>query len=303
VVFAGGVGTETPEEQAKHHEGNLQLFAQEGFIPGPAFALDYRVEVNSSRAATERFVREVVATAPSLVLSPSGCARDFQRATASIPIVFYSFPANPVREGLVQSFQRPGANVTGTTLVFADEEEFKGWEILRELVPHARRLGVFWEPGELDDPQSAGERKAMKEAARRLGFDLVDIVLPRTFTVEGFARAVRDAKVDVVDAEFPIPAPLAQGLIKVLERARIPALWAHNGLVRAGGLLSANTSRSEAYREAFKIAALILRGADPATTPVRTPRRYLVAVNLKTARNMGLEVPQSLRLRADVVVE
>lgn len=83
----------------------------------------------------------------------------------------------------------------------------------------------------------------------------------------------------------------------------MPALWFHAGHVRAGGLVSTGASMAEAYREAFTMAALILRGADPATLPVRTPRRVITAINLRTARAMGLAVPESVLLRADVVVE
>jgi putative ABC transport system substrate-binding protein len=105
-----------------------------------------------------------------------------------------------------------------------------------------------------------------------------------------------------MEVSIGVGMPLARELMSVLERARIPALWAHAGFVREGALVSANTSRTEAYREAFKMAALILRGADPAVMPLRTPRKYLIAVNLKTARNMHLPVPQSILLRADTVV-
>ena len=132
----------------------------------------------------------------------------------------------------------------------------------------------------------------------------MDIFIPRKDGAAAFEREVRKARVDVLDATaLDALYPSLPEIMKVLERARIPAHWVTSELVRAGGLVSVTASMGEAYREAFRMAALILRGADPATMPVRTPLKFVTAINLRTARAMGLAVPPSVLLRADVVVE
>ena len=186
--------------------------------------------------------------------------------------------------------------------MFAPGADDKGWEVLRELSPKGKRIGVMWRDDQIPTPDYAIERARLKGSASRLGFEYVDIVFPKSAKFAPLERKLRDSRIDVL-VIGETDDPWVPDLMRFVQRARIPALWPHAGRVRDGGLCSANPSTGQAMTDAIAMVALILRGAAPATMPLRVPTRFVTAINLRTARAMGLEVPPALLVRATVVVD
>ena len=305
VVLVAPPGEQRLDSEARvtQLEYYAELFAQEGFVRGQGFTLERVAAESPLKTDVARLARQVIATGPALILVDGDSIREFMRHTSTIPLVFYALLSDPVRWGVVESLARPGANVTGTTLAAPFGDEPKGWEMLKALAPRAKRIGVTWYEDELSDPVFVSESVVLEAAGKRLGLAVVDVVVPRNVDAARFEAAVRSAKVDLLDAVGLGGEDSLSDIMRFVERARLPAVWHNPALVSAGGLLSATGSVAEAHREAVKMAALILRGARPAGIPVRSPRRHITAVNLKTARAMGIMVPQSVLIRADVVVE
>jgi putative ABC transport system substrate-binding protein len=279
-------------------------FAEEGFVPGRDLRVEYvdlRLE-DPDMSALEGRARAMLASRPDVVIVGEDGIELLQRLTRTVPLVFYQFSADPVAFGLVESYGRPGGNITGTTYA-APGGEMKGWELLKELSPTARRIGTLWREWELGERWVPMVRSHEKAAARRLGLERVEIVFPRATTFAPIERVIRAAHVDVLDAGNDNEEPWFPELMKYVARTKLPALYGHVGRVRQGGLVSANASTGQAMVEAFAIAGKILRGAKPGEIPVSVPTRYVLAINLRTARAMGLAVPSSVLLRATTVID
>jgi putative ABC transport system substrate-binding protein len=290
-----------PPARARMREWHVKMFAEKGFVEGRNLALDI-VDLDLPDAEAERLAREIVAKRPDAILVGDDRIPLFKSLTTEVPLVFYQYGGDPVLSGIVPSYARPGGNVTGTALAPPGAEN-KGWEILKELRPSAKRLGVVWNAEELGEPWAPGERKRQSAAAARMGLECIEIVLPAGSQFPAVERAIRAAKVDLLDATSDTEEPWVPGLMRFVERTRLPTLWTHMGRVREGGLLSANPDTSQAYNDAIDIVVSILHGAKPATIPVRAPTRFVTAINMRTARAMGLQVPPSVLVRVTRVID
>ena len=281
-----------------------RAFAEGGLVPGRDFRVEY-VDLgldDPDMAAIEGRARAMLASRPDVVIVGEDGIEFLQQLTKTIPLVFYQFSADPVAFGLVESYGRPGGNTTGTTYS-APGGEMKGWELLKELSPKARRIGILWREWELGERWVPMVRSLERAAAERLGLERVEIVFPRTTAFAPVERVIRAARVDLLDAGNDNEEPWFPELMKLVVRNKLPTLYGHVGRVRQGGLLSANASPGQAMSEAFVIAGRILRGAKPGEIPVSVPTRYVIAVNTRTAREMGLAVPSSVLLRATTVID
>ena len=309
VVFiptAGAARLHRQDEKAPRgvEDWATKRFAEDGLVPGRDFRVEYvdlRLD-DPDMAAIEGRARAMLASRPDVVIVGEDGIEFLQQLTRTVPLVFYQFSADPVAFGLVESYGRPGGNVTGTTYA-APGGEMKGWELLKELSPKARRIGILWREWELGDRWVPMVRKSEKAAAERLGLERVEIVFPRTTAFTPVERVIRAARVDVLDATNDNEEPWFPDLMKFVARMRLPTLYGHIGRVRQGGLLSANASTGLAMVEAFAIAGRILRGAKPGEIPVSVPTRFVIAINTRTAREMGLVVPPSVLVRATTVVD
>jgi putative ABC transport system substrate-binding protein len=281
-----------------------KVFSENGLVPGRDLAVEY-VDLQLADLdlpAIEARAKALLARGPDLVLVGEDGIEVLARLTRIIPLVFYQFSGDPIVFGLVRSFNHPGGNVTGSTLA-PPGAEIKGWELLRDLAPKARRLGVLWRKEDLGDPWAALELERQRAGAERLGFEWVQVVFARTPTLGPIERAIRAARVEALDANAELEDPWVKDLMRFVERSKLPTLWANQGRVRDGGLAAVHGSYGESMNEAIAIASRILRGAKPADIPVASPRRFVTAINQRTARAMGLEVPPAVRVRATIVVE
>jgi putative tryptophan/tyrosine transport system substrate-binding protein len=221
------------------------------------------------------------------------------KATSStIPIVFTS--SDPVKLGLVDSFNRPGGNVTGVAF-FAPALVTKRFELVRELVPNAAKFGILVNP---NFPDTAAEVADGQAAARAGGLELEIIQASDGDGLEaGFADAKsRGIGALVVSGDIFFNSRRDQ-IVALAARHAIPAIYEWRDFVSAGGLMTYTTSITDGYRQAGNYVARILKGAQPSDLPVVQPTKFELVINLRTAKTLGLEVPPSLLARADEVIE
>jgi putative tryptophan/tyrosine transport system substrate-binding protein len=269
-----------------------------GWTVGRNLQIDYRWGAYEAGRVRKDAI-ELVALAPDAMLAESGVVTGvLQEVTRSVPIVFVN-AIDPVGAGLVASFARPGGNITG----FASYEfglAAKWLELLKEIAPKVKRVAVLRDPSV---PAGSAPYGAIQGVAPSFGVEVVPIDTRDERELEGavsaFARVANGGLILVAPAFVP-------------NRSLIVALAAHHGLpaiypiprfVAAGGLVSYGPDANEHMRGAAGYIDRILKGEKPADLPVQAPTKYLLAVNIKAAKALGLDIPSSLLLRADEVIE
>jgi putative ABC transport system substrate-binding protein len=269
-----------------------------GWIDGRTVTIIYRwAEGDSSRYA--EIAAEFVAMKVDVIVTVGGAAATVMRATNTIPIVLAA-AVDPVASGFVQSLSHPGGNVTGLSLQ-SSEIGNKRLEILREAIPGLKHLAVM---ANANYPGSARESAAVREAARKLGLaaDALDIhrpedIAPAILSVKGSATALYICTDSLVVTNWPrINAAAREANLATMWGARE---WIHS----EGGFMSYGPNESGQFRQAADYVDKILKGANPADIPVAQPTKIELAVNLKTAKALGLSIPETFLLRADEVIE
>lgn len=236
---------------------------------------------------------DVIVTAASPAVSAAG------RATSTIPIVFAAV-GDAVAAGHVSSLARPGGNITGLSLL-GKELSSKRLELLKELYPRAARLAVLFNPQDHGMAIRVAEAQA---AARALGLSvlLLEIKTPKEFE-HAFSTMTKehpDAILTVVDG---LTMAHRKRIIDFAAENRLPAIYETKEFTETGGLMSYGPDLSENYRRAAMFVDKILKGTKPTDLPVEQPSTFEFVVNLKTARALGIAVPQALLLRADKIIE
>jgi len=221
-------------------------------------------------------------------------------ATATIPIVFVAV-ADPVGAGLVPNLARPGANITGITHIVT-ELTGKRLELLKEIVPSASRIAVLVNP---DDPNAPGQIRNAEAAARTLRILLHPVLTVRNASdleraFEAAARSGAAAALRMVD---PTVGILRVRTVELAAKHRLPVMYVFREDVEAGGLVAYGTSMPAQYRQAATFVHKIIRGAKPGDLPIEQPTNFELIINTKTAKALGITIPPSLLLRADLVSE
>jgi putative ABC transport system substrate-binding protein len=221
-----------------------------------------------------------------------------KRATTTIPVVMVTCDA--VAAGLIESLSRPGGNVTGITCM-SSEISGKRLELFREVVPRASRLAVVWNAG---DPGKAVEWRNTQVAARALGMTPTSLEVRSPSDIDTIITATTRQRFDALLVLGDALTMNARRKISELSvKNGIPALFSYREFVEAGGLISYGPALPEMFRRAAEYVDKILRGAKPADLPVEQPTKFDLVINLKTAKALGLTIPQTLLLRADQVIE
>jgi putative ABC transport system substrate-binding protein len=221
-------------------------------------------------------------------------ARAAKTATTRIPVVFTSGD-DPIKIGLVSSLNRPGANVTGVSIQFG-EVQVKRLELLRDLIPKARSIGLVFDP--------AAYREEVETAARRLGLQLHAVPVAAEDEIDAAFAFFANHRVDaVLVGTAPRFYSWRLQIIRRAASASLPAIYELSQYVTDGGLMSYGASVADAYRQAGTYVARILKGENPGDLPVVQPTKFELVINLKTAKALGLEIPPTLLARADEVIE
>ena len=270
-----------------------------GWIEGRNVAIEYRY-ADGHAGRFDEIAAELVTTKVDVIVTwGTATVQATKRATSVIPIVF-AVAADPVGDGLVASLARPGGNVTGLSTQHADASA-KRLELLREIVPNLRRLAIM---ANVSNPASVAELREVQKTARTHGLQVVTAEVRQGEDITPAFEAVRSR----ADALFVVPDAYLIGtqrarLSALALEARLPTMHGHRDPVTAGALVSYGPNYLDLFRRAADYVDKILRGAKPADLPVEQPTKLELVINAKTAKALGLTIPQSLRLRADLIVE
>jgi putative ABC transport system substrate-binding protein len=287
------------EQRADAIEALRKGLGEQGYFEGRNFVFEPRTTEDYDRLpalAAELVARRVAAI---FTFPPANAAQAAKAATSVIPIVFTT-GADPILQGLVASLNRPGANVTGVS-VLANDMGPKQLELLRGLIPKASTIAY------LANPVGTGTELATQNvlaAARSVGQHLIvlNASTPAEIDTAFATLASERAGGLLVEPDAFFLARHSQ-LIVLAARYAIPAVYSGPEFPRAGGLMSYSDDRAESFRQAGLYLGRILKGENPADLPVLQPTKFTFAINLSTAKALGLEFPPSFHLRADEVIE
>jgi putative ABC transport system substrate-binding protein len=226
--------------------------------------------------------------------------RPAREATRTIPIVMIAGSGDPVRDGLVASLAHPGGNITGVTWSAGPEVIGKNLEILKQVVPRLSRVALLSDGGQ-SSPSGA---RAWEDATRQLGLRLERVVINDPTELESTMAAISRQRVDAVYVTMAGVTFTSRNHVAALAVAgRLPTFGLFRELAEAGGLLSYGPSIGAIYRRGAYYVDKILRGAKPADLPIEQPTKFELVINLKTAKALGLTIPQSLLIRADEIMQ
>ena len=284
-------------------EQRLAVFRQElerfGWQEGRNIRLDLRFSANDYDHLPQ-LAQELVAQSPEVIFANTTPAtKALQQATRAIPIIFVQV-SDPTGTGIIANLARPGGNITGF-LFYEDSIAGKWLGMLKEVAPRLTRAALLGNPKGFPYGYFLRISQAISP---RLGIEIVPTPIATaddiTQSIESFARLTNGGLLAPPDNTVEEHRDL---VIALAARHRLPAVYAYREFVTAGGLMSYSTDVLTQFRQAASYVDRVLRGASPANLPVETPTKYETALNLKTARALGLEVSPTLLVRADEVIE
>jgi ABC-type uncharacterized transport system substrate-binding protein len=234
----------------------------------------------------------------AVVAVSTAAIRMVQSASATVPIVGHDLETDPVAIGLIESYARPGGNVTG---VFFDFPEFrtKWLELLKEVIPTVSNVALLWDP-----ISGQAQLNAVKAAADELGLEAqtIEVRAPTEFD-RAFLAVKRQGAEALIVLSSPLFGSVSDQLADLALRHRIPTVTLFPDFARAGGLMAYGPNLLDTYRPLGVLVGKILQGAKPGDLPVERPSKFELVVNVRTARAIGLAVPTTILLRADEVIE
>jgi len=269
-----------------------------GYVVGRNILIEYRAAA-WNRELLPDLAAELVALKVDVIVAVPGATDAAREATTTIPIVV---PAanDPVESGLVASLARPGGNITGTALS-TPELTGKRLQLLKEAFPKVSRVAVLWSPAY---EAAQLQWKATQAAARTLGVTLQSLAVrdPKDFpgAFSAMTRTRPDALLTIVSPLTTAYRPL---IVEFATKHRLPTMFAVREDVEAGGLMSYAPNVPDTFRRAARYVDRILKGAKPGDLPLEQPTTFELVINLKTAKLLGLTLPQSLLLRADRIIQ
>ncbi len=281
-------------------EGFRQGLREQGYVEGQNILIEYRFSEDRNDRLPALAAELVAMKVPLILASGTPASFAAKQATSTIPIVMGGIAADPVETGLVASLARPGGNITGMTMM-SPQLAGKRLELLKKIVPGLVRVAVFWNP---PNPAYGPILRELEAAAGtlRLTLQRLEVRIPEDF--EGALQAaVRQRAGGLVAPGDPLVANRLKMVADLAFKYRLPAIMDLKEFAEAGGLLSLGLDLVDSYRRAATHVAKILKGANPAELPMEQPTKFDLAINLKTARLLGLTIPQSVMLQATQVIE
>src|SRR5262249_42379564 len=280
-------------------EALRQGLSDEGFIEGRNVAIEQRYADNHLDRLPG-LAAELVRQQVSVIVGNVVAADAARAATATIPIVFVT-GEDPVKGGLVTSLNRPEANLTGVTFFGGSQLNAKQLELLRDLVPKAAVIAVL---GDANYPAFDAELPAIETAGRALERQIVTVKVSSEREFESaFAKIAQAGAGALLVSGSPFFTSQRRTLITLAARHGIPAVYDQRDFVVDGGLISYSASFTGAYRQAGSYVGKILKGAKPAELPVLQPTTFELVLNLKTANALNLDLPPSLLVAPDEMIE
>jgi putative tryptophan/tyrosine transport system substrate-binding protein len=286
----------------QHHliEAFGQGLRELGWVEGQNIVIDYRFADGRFDRLPELAAELVHLKVDVIVAGPTPAAAAAKGATATIPIVM-AVVGDPGGLGLIASLARPGGNVTGLSYSVGVETFGKGLELLKETIPKVRRIAILSNPA---NPSHALAIRDLQVAARSLGVQLQLLAAggPTEFDGAFAAMAKENAGALLVAADSLFNLHRTR-IADLATRRRLPTMFGIRENVEAGGLMSYGPSLPDLWRRTATFVDKILKGAKPADVPVEQPTRFELTINLKTAKALGLTIPQSVLARADQIIE
>ena len=272
-----------------------------GYIEGQHIVIEYRYAQGVADRFPQLAAELVHLNIDVLVVGGTVAAKAARDQTTTVPIVF-ALAADPVESGLVASLARPGGNVTGTTTLSINAQlSGKQLELLKAAVPPVSRVAVLYNPA---NPATGPALDGAREVARAMAVELRVREVHRPHELASAFSSLTEWRPGALLAlSDPVFGSELVQLSKLAAAHRLPAIYARREFAEAGGLLAYGASFSDSYRRVAAYVDKILKGAKPADLPVEQPTRFELAVNLKTAKALGLTIPQALLLRADEVIQ
>ena len=289
----------TPAAASQNVEAFRQGLREHGYVEGQNIVVERRYGGAAPERMAEVAAELVRLKVDVIVTSTDVAIAAVKRQTQTIPIVMV-YSADPVGTGFVASLAHPGGNVTGLSTM-SPELNVKRLELLKEAVPGLSRVAIMWNP---DVRGSVLEYKETEGAARSLRLQLQSVEVGH---VDDFNRAF--TALTTARAEALIVAPFTIGftnrgqLASLAQKNRLPSMYGTREHADAGGLMSYGANTAELWRRAATYVDKILKGAKPGDLPVEQPTKFELAINLKTAKALGLTIPPSLLRRADHVIQ
>jgi putative tryptophan/tyrosine transport system substrate-binding protein len=275
-----------------------QGMKETGYVEGQNIAIEYR----SAEGQTDRLplvVADLLRRQVALIVGNTASALAAKAATTTVPIVFV-IGGDPVRDGLVGSLNRPGGNVTGVSFISV-ELGAKQLGFLRELRPGATRIAVLVDPKWPTTERFVSELRA---AALDVGQQLIVLDVGSDREIDTAFTTLVERGADALHAGIgSFVLSQRERIVALAARHRIPAIYTYRDYVAAGGLISYGTSVNDAYRLAGIYAGRILKGEKPGDLPVLLPTKFELVINVKTAKALGLEIPDKLLALADEVID
>ena len=296
----GYIQTATPEEQAALTEAFVEGLRELGYVDGRNIVIERRFAWGKQELLPELAAELVRLNVDVIVTGGNPVIAAVKQATATIPVVMAA-GRDPVGSGFVASLPRPGGNITGVTSDPAPDVQGKRLELLKEAVPRATRVAVLWNPL---PPGAEIYRQTVENAAGKLGISLqIVAVRGRNEFDDAFAQMSRQRADGVVVLPDPIFFTARKEVVELTAKHRLPAVFHAMEFVQIGGLMSYGSSLDYQFRRAAVYVDKILKGAKPGELAVEQVAKIDVAINLKTARALGVAIPASLRVRADHIIE
>jgi putative ABC transport system substrate-binding protein len=271
-----------------------------GYAEGRNLILERRSGVGRSERLGDIVAELIRLKADVVVTTSNTMALQAKAVTTTVPIVMAT-SWDPVGAGIVQSLAQPGGNVTGLTLVVGPEIEAKRLELLKAMLPRVSRVAYLGSKENKDWELPIG--KNVQAAAQALGVTLVLAEFSPRQYADAFMRISRAR----AEALYVTSSPTANAdralIVHLATQARLPSIFAFRESVELGGLMSYGVNLADNFRRAASYVDKILKGANPADLPVEQPTKFELVINAKTAKSLGITIPQSLLLRADEVIE
>jgi putative ABC transport system substrate-binding protein len=289
----------TPTSFAVRANAFLEGLRDLGYVEGRTIAIEWKWAEDKIERLPELSAELVRANVDVIVTGGTSAATALKSATKTVPIVM-AIIGDPVAAGLVESLGRPGGNATGFSII-APEVGTKRLELLKEIVPDASSVAVMLNP---KNPQSRIELKEMQVAAQTLGLQLHSIQITSEAVLdEAFAALTKAVAQGTILLTDPILFSQRKRIIELANRSRLPAMYFFQEFVKEGGLMSYGPSDADLFRRSAAYVDRILKGTRPSDLPIEQPTKFELVINLKTAKALGLTVPNTLLATADEVIE